>query len=146
MGSFVAFETVALVAAARSAGAPVRPPCGTWGCTLPDRHSGLHDLGHLPPSSKRQRVVRAPPVPPTPPLSPGSRVGADYQVTPLPDAEALPAVDDGDDRGDVRVIMAPHSIEEIFMAEAVDANARRRRMHERHAHELDLVGTDPVSP
>ena len=24
-----------------------RPRCGTWGCTLPDRHSGLHQVSDL---------------------------------------------------------------------------------------------------
>jgi hypothetical protein len=34
-----------------------RPPCGTWGCTLPDRHSGLH---RLPQIARRKRTTHRP--------------------------------------------------------------------------------------
>ena len=37
-----------------------RPRCGTWGCTLPDRHSGLHKVSE-PPESKNTLPSRSHP-------------------------------------------------------------------------------------
>ena len=108
--------------------AVAKPRCGTWGCRLPDRHPGLHDLGHLSPSAKRPRVVRPPSTPTTTKPPDRIRLGADYQATNLPDAGACPSAD----RGDVLVNPATCSMVDVFVAEAIAANAWRLRMHERY--------------
>jgi hypothetical protein len=114
--------------------AVTKPRCGTWGCRLPDRHPGLHDLGHLSPTAKRPRVVRPPTTPTTTPTTPTTkppdriRLGADYQATDLPDA----GVCSSDDRGDVHVDPTECSMVDVFVAEAIAANAWRMRMSERY--------------
>ena len=131
-----------------------RPPCGTWGCTLPDLHSGLHNNVDASLPGKRQRVSRPPPSPPPPPLPtppPTLRIGENYQATNLPEEGVVASVD----RGDEYVSMTPQAVEELRRLACTSADYWRRRMHAAYVRgdrdagyleELSLYADHPCRP